>query len=178
MANTDSTEVTNLLADPSVRTPVGQWGGRVRVAMGNFEVATSDLTADNDTVRLTRLPANARPLAIWIGNDDLESGGTTASAVNIGLFEPTATPAVATAADEDCFATASAILQAATVLGSVNLLDEAGAGALANVGDPLYTWAGDSAGDFAEYDIVITQTATTSNAAAGTIAYVIEYTID
>ena len=50
--------------------------------------------------------------------------------------------------------------------------------ALPNIGKTLYEWAGDSAGDFAEYDIVMTQTVTTGGAAAGTIAYEIEYTID
>jgi len=180
MATTDSTEVTNFLADPSVRTPVGQWGGRVRVAMGNFEVVAADIDAASDLIRLTRLPAQARIRSIKIGNDDLDGAGSPTSVVDIGLFEPAATPA--TAADADCFVDGSIQLRAASpmvnVLATTTASTAVLATALPNVGKTLYEWAGDSAGDFAEYDIVMTQTVTTGGAAAGTIAYEIEYTID
>lgn len=180
MSHTDSTEVTNLLANPSVRTPVGQWGGRVRTAMGNFELTGADFDVHSpaDTVRLTRLPAQARIKSIKIGNDDLDGGSD--SIVDIGLYEPAATPA--TAADADCFVDGSTQFRAASPI--VERLATAATSAvglytaLPNIGDPLYTWAGDSLGDFAEYDIVMTNTATVSSDADGTVAYIIEYTID
>jgi hypothetical protein len=178
MANTDSTEVTNFLADPSVRTPVGQWGGRVRTAEGNFELTGANFDAASDTVRLTRLPAQARIRSLRIGNDALDGG--TDSIVDIGLYEPAATPA--TAADLDCFVDGSTQFRAASPmlerLATTTASTVVLATALPNVGDPLYTWAGDSLGDFAEYDIVMTNTATVSSDADGTVAYVIEYTID
>jgi hypothetical protein len=178
MANTDSTEVTNFLADPSVRTPVGQWGGRVRTAEGNFELTGANFDAASDTVRLTRLPAQARIRSLRIGNDDLDGG--TDSIVDIGLYEPAATPT--TAADADCFVDGSTQFQAASPiverLATTTASTAVLATALPNIGDPLYTWAGDSLGDFAEYDIVMTNTATVSSDADGTVAYAIEYTID
>ena len=178
MANTDSTEVTNFLADPSVRTPVGQWGGRVRTAEGNFELTGANFDAASDTVRLTRLPAQARINSIKIGNDDLDGGSD--SIVDIGLYEPAATPA--TAADADCFVDGSTQLRAASPMVNVLATTTAStvvlATALPYVGKTLYEWAGDSAGDFAEYDIVMTNTATVSSDADGTVAYIIDYTID
>jgi hypothetical protein len=148
--------------------------------MGNFELTGADFDVHSpaDTVRLTRLPAQARIKSIKIGNDDLDGGSD--SIVDIGLYEPAATPA--TAADADCFVDGSIQFRAASpmvnVLATTTASTAVLATALPNIGKTLYEWAGDSAGDFAEYDIVMTLMASVSSDADGTVAYEIEYTID
>ena len=54
---------------PSVFNEVGLSGGRVRIAMDNFEVATADYDADGDYISLCRLPVNARVLSIKLWAD-------------------------------------------------------------------------------------------------------------
>lgn len=185
MANTNSNVVANEYTTPVTKTSVGQSGGRLRVVGGNFEVAAADIDADGDTVRLARLPANARPWAIWFGGDDLD--GSTNLNWNIGLYEPgtdsTAPGAlVVTAATDGESLFASAITQQAVRdIGTANLIGEDWVDADAKIalfGQRLWELAEDSEGDFDQYEIVLTQATTAASAAAGTIAFMIWYTID
>lgn len=177
MANTNSNLVASLYTSPIGANAVGQDGGRVRVKMGNFELAAADIDADGDTVRLARLPAVARIVGIFIGGDDLD--GSTDLSWNIGLYEPgTDSAGPGTVIDEDVFASLIT-QQAARDMGVNNLITEAvNAGLFANIGERLWEVAGDNQGEFDVYEIVLTQTTAAASAAAGTLCFQIFYTID
>ncbi len=185
MANTNSNLMANIVALPRVHNPVGQQGGRVRVACGNFELAAADIDADGDTVRLALLPANARILQIWIGGDDLDSGSNLSW--NIGLYEPGTDSTgpgslVVTAATDGEVMFASGVTQQAVLqLGATNLVSEDwvdGDAKITFFGDRLWELAEDTQGAFPEYEIVLTQTTAATGAAAGTMAFAIFYSID
>jgi hypothetical protein len=169
MANTNSTLITNIIADPPVPNDVAVSGGRVRVMADDFEVAGADFDANDDTIRLCRLPANARVLAIYIKNDDMDSG--TESAVNIGLAQTDGT-----IIDEDQFASVSTQFRAAVIVWTdvtTEALD------IANSFDKLQAHSSDSDETTnPEYEIVMYQTATVSSPLAATIAFMVLYTVD
>ena len=180
MANTNSDLVANKFASPVVKSPVGQSGGRVRIMGGNFELALADIDADGDTIRLATMPQDTRIWGIYIGGDDLDTGSTLEW--NIGIYEPgTDDTGPGTVVDEDIFASAIAMNSGVRDLGSANLITEAFADVSADwlkFGHPLYDLAGDTRGDFLEYEIAATTTAANSGAANGTFAFMILYTID
>ena len=185
MANTNSNLMANIFSTPRAHNPVGQQGGRVRVACGSFELLAADIDADGDTVRLVLLPANARVLQIWIGGDDLDSGSNLSW--NIGLYEPgTASTApgalVVTAAADGEVMFASAVTQQAVLqLGATNLVSEDwvnGDLKITFFGSRLWELAEDTEGDFAEYEICLTQTTAATGATAGTMAFAVMYSID
>jgi len=164
MATTKSNLVTNLDAVPTVFNDVGLSGGRVRVAMDNFEVASGDFDADGDIIRLCRLPANARVLSIKLWNDAMGSS----SAPNAGIY-PTNSD---TASDEDFYATAVDTSSAVT---GTELRFEAAD--ISTAGDKLWENAGASSNPGGHYDIALTQTAS-ATATAFTVAFEVLYTID
>jgi|TARA_Y100000310_G_scaffold343736_1_gene452771 hypothetical protein len=163
MATTKSNLITNLDAVPSVFNDVGLSGGRVRIAMDNFEVTAADFDADGDIITLCRLPVNARVLSIKLWADAM---GTSA-APNCGIYSGT------TIKDEDFFATA---VDTASAVAASELRFEA---ADANTaGDKLWENAGDSANPGGHYDIALTQTASVSGGSDFTVAFEVLYTID
>ena len=83
MANINSTEVSNLIADPHVMTPTRNMGGVMRIACGTVAAAAGDLSAGY-TIMLANVPANAAVTSIKIFNDDLDSG--TTHTMHIGLY--------------------------------------------------------------------------------------------
>lgn len=172
MSTKYSDQVANNQSDPIVlNTP--QHGGRERVMIGSFELAATDLQSD-DIIHLCKLPANAIITGLWIQNDDLDSHGTPTAACDVGLYDNSTTPAVA---DVDAFASAITTLQAATATWT-DILGEAGAVPKAKIGKKLYEWAGDSQGDFSEYWISMTFTASAATGAAGTLAYKVSYILN
>lgn len=172
MSTKKSTVITNNEATPQTLNTAGTHGGRVRIACDSFELATTDLDA-SDIILLDKLPANAVIVGLYLMSDDLDSNGTPTLAANVGLYESDG----ATAADADCFASAITTLQSATTSWQ-DILAEAGTAAVANIGDPLWDVAGDSQGDFEEYYVALTLSAAAATAAAGTLAYKIEYVVD
>lgn len=185
MANTNSDLVANRFASPIVHTAVGQIGGRMRIAGGNFEVVAADIDADGDTLRLAILPAHARVWGIFIGGDDLD--GSTNLNWNIGLYEPGTDSTgpgalVVTAATDGEVLFASAITQQAVLnLGSANLITEDwvdGDAKIALFGHELWALAEDAEGLFDTYEIVATQATAAASAAAGTFAFMIFWTLD
>lgn len=185
MANTNSDLVANRFATPIVHTVVGQIGGRMRIAGGNFEVAAADIDADGDTLRLAILPAHARVWGIFIGGDDVDT--STDLSWNIGLYEPgtddtaPGTLVVTAAADGETLFASAITQQAVLDLGLVNLVVEAYATASVNwlkFGHELWDLAEDTEGAFDTYEIVATQTTAAASAAAGTIAFMIFWTLD
>ncbi|MHC4067259.1 MAG: hypothetical protein ACYSUI_22530 [Planctomycetota bacterium] len=147
--------------------------------MDSFEVAAADIDADGDTVVLARLPKNARILSIKLLTDDLDTG--TDIAWNVGLYEGGTTAATpGTVIDEDRYASAvtNATLSGTNALTEVYGESTDDTDSVDEYGNELYSHAGDTDGDFANYDIVLTQTAAAAGAAAGTIAFSILYTVD
>ena len=95
MPTFDSSEIANLVASPPVHTDVGQWGGRLRVVGGAFEMDSGIISAD--VIRLARLPVNARVWKIELGADNLGNAAT----FDVGVYETNGT-----VVDADEFASA------------------------------------------------------------------------
>ena len=174
MSTKKSTVIANSETTPQTLNFAGAHGGRVRVSIGSFELATTDLV-DADIILFDELPANAVILSLEFMNDDLDTGGTETLAPDIGLYEPDGS----TVADLDAFASATNLFENANAVW-IDVLAEAGVVPVAKIGKRLFDWAGDSAGDFASYFLAWTLTGTggAATAAAGTIAYKITWAID
>ena len=164
MATTKSNLITNLDANPSVMNEVGLLGARVRVAMDTFEVASADMDADGDIVRLVRLPTNCRVFSIKLWSDDMGGSGT----IDCGIY-PTDSD---TAKDDNYYANnfdSSGQATAGTELrfhtADINTASK-------------YLWesAGDTSDPGGHYDICLTAEAGFSG--AYTCTFQVLYTID
>mgnify|MGYP003134666376 FL=1 len=114
MANVNSTEVTNFIADPPVMNSARNFGGTMRIACGTVAAASGDLSA-GDTIMLCLLPSNAAVVSIKIFNDDLDSG--TTHTMNIGLYTVAEDGSV-TIKDVDAYASETTDCRAAVVTGT------------------------------------------------------------
>ena len=163
----DSTDGSNQFIEPQAT------GGRVRIASGFVEVTGTDFDADNDTVVLCRLPANAVIKELRIASDDQDTG--TQSILNLGVYPAGGTTASA-AIDEDCYGTAFTDFRAATDFTDYRheTLD------INTIGQKIWQDAGVTSDPGPTlYDLVLTQTATVSSPqTAFTIAFKILYVID
>lgn len=65
MAETNSPQMANVLADPPVDNPVSEVGGRLRAYVARITLASQ---ANGDTIYLTRLPKGAVPQFGLINN--------------------------------------------------------------------------------------------------------------
>ena len=94
-------------------------GGGLKVYANTVEVATTSLDETDDRVMILALPGNARLVDLILYNDDLDSNGSPALTVDIGLFygDGVTGQTVGTAIDDDCFATAITTMQAANTTG-------------------------------------------------------------
>ena len=175
MGTKKSTVIANSELSPQVMNIAGTHGGRVRVLMDSFELATGDID-DDDIILLDRIPTSAVITGLWIMNDDMDSGGTPTLATDVGVYD---TDSSVTVKDRNAFTSAVTTLQAATATWT-DLLAEAGATALAFIGGQLWEWAGDaSKPDLdTEYFIALTIETVAQTAVAGTLAYKIEYVLD
>ena len=171
MVTQNSNIMANNLATPPTLNDVAVNGGRVRCVVDSFEVNAAGSTgvdADGDYFLLCRLPSKARILQFWVSSDDLDSGSNVA--LNYGIYTTGGS-----VKDEDIFASA------VTHQGAVAVTDvrfEAAAANISNWQSPLYTLAGDSADPGGFYDIAATNTAASSGLQAGTLAFMIMYTVD
>lgn len=168
MSTAYSNLMTNLVATPQVQNPVGKSGGRVRRMADTFEVLAADV-ANADVILLCRLPTNVRIKSIKIGNDELDSNGSPTLTFDLGVQRPDGT-----AVNDDCFVTSSTQFQSAAAL--TELLYETLT--IADTGKYLWEHAGLTEDPGGMYDIAITFDAANATAAAGTIAFEIEYTLD
>lgn len=172
MATWNSTEMTNLLALPQVLTPVAQWGGRVRVMGGNFEMDATAAAAD--IIRLCRLPSNAHIWKIELGADNLG----TALTADVGVYQTNGT-----VVDANEFATA--LIMDSKVFGGTDVVPtptaeivyQAAVTDIVYHGLALWQRAALGADPGGEYDICLT-IVTETTGVAGTIAYSVWYTVD
>ena len=136
-------------------------------AVGAAELANGDSIAS--TVRLCRVPSNARVSKVLLSCDAITSG-----AADVGVYK---TPRDGGAVqDVDFFASAQSIATALANTDITHEADPADAGAgfgKADVEKPLWEALGLSADPMTEYDIALTLTA--AAAAAGTVSLKVEY---
>jgi len=169
MTTKNSTEVTNFEAVPQIYTATQNAHGRMRVAQGNLEVATTDID-DDDIIMLAVVPAEASVLHIYLGSDDLDSG-TPALAFDLGVYTT-----AGVVKDRDAFASAITLGQAAAK-GVIDFANEARD--ISEIGQKLYLDAGDTqASHDNQYYIALTGETVADTAVGGTISYIIEYVVD
>lgn len=168
MTTLDSNLITNFEASPQVMNPVYKLHGRKRVAMDSFEVATTDLDAA-DIIHLCPIPTGAAVTSIKLASDDLDSNGTPTLAFDVGLYESDGT-----VVDIDYYATAITLGQAATALTEymqeVRNIDD--------IGQRVWEDGAQTADPGGFYYISLTVQTAAATAAAGTLAFIIEYVLD
>lgn len=166
MANVNSTWITNAVATPKVLTNSNQSCGRVFSAKS---VATVSATqASGDTIRLVRVPSNARIDAVLLTTGD----ATTAGAINIGVWQ-TADNGGAVV-DADLFASALALTGGPFTRSDQTW--ESGEYTYAESCLPLWQVLGLTADPVREYDIVA-EVSSTGNGMATTMALEVQYVI-
>ena len=169
MGTKNSDLVSNFEADPQVFNPAYQQHGRVRIAQGTIALATTDID-DNDVIMLASLPVGASITSIKLASDDLDSGGSPSLTFNIGLYQTDGT-----VKDEDCYATAITLGQAATAFTEY-------AFEVRNInvtGQRVWEDAGDSSQPSdAQYYLAVTVQAAAATAAAGDLSFIVQYVVD
>lgn len=169
MTTKNSTQITNFEATPRKLNPTQNSHGRMRVAQGNMELATTDID-DDDIIMLAVVPGEAAVMHIWLGADDMDSG-TPALAFDVGVYT-----VAGVVKDRDAFAAAITLGQAASKV-TTDFVDEARD--IDETGQKLYLDAGDTlASHESEYYIALTAETVAATAVAGTLAWKIEYVVD
>lgn len=166
MANVNSTWITNAVATPKVFSSSNISAGRLFEASSAATVSATQ--ASGDTIRLVRVPSNARISQVLLSTGD----ATTAGAIDIGVYQTADNGS--TVVDADLFASALALTG-----GPFNNSDqtfESGEYTYAESAKPLWEVLGLSADSNREYDIVATVT-TTGNGMDTTIALKVRYVI-
>jgi hypothetical protein len=166
MANVNSTWITNAVATPKVLTNAAKSAGRLWEASSVATVAAT--IAANDTVRMVRVPSNARISQVLLSTAD----ATTAGAIDIGVYQTEDNGGAVV--DSDLFASALALTG-----GPFNNSDqtfESGEFTYAESALPLWEVLGLSSDPNREYDIVCKVT-TTGDGMGTTIALKVRYVI-
>lgn len=164
MANVNSTWIGNAVAVPPVLT-------NANVSVGDLKEASSAATvsatqASGDTIRLVRVPSNARVSQVLLSTGD----ATTAGAINIGVWQTSENGGAVV--DADLFASALALTG-----GPFNNSDqtfESGEYTYAESAKPLWEVLGLTSDPGRYYDIVA-EVSTTFDGAGTTIALKVRY---
>lgn len=143
-------------------------GQKTHVLVGTFEVAAADSNAS--VYRLGRLPANAIPVRAEIYAD----AAIDSTDADLGLYKPGVGGAVV---DRDLFADGLNLNAGVAITAGANngLTNLGGADPLASLGKKVWELLGLSSAGAQGYDLAITLNV--AGGAAGTIAYVFEYTL-
>lgn len=174
MADLTSTRVSGAVANPQTIIASGLQESEIYAIKGTEEIATGNLTI-NSLIHLTPLPWNAKIHSIRIFNDDLDSNGAPALVVSFGVSKqtPDGTVSVVSAG---VYGASLTTLQSANTTGvevAFNARD------IANVNKRVFEDAGLTAvpsdGSLAVLLMKVTTAAAT--AAAGTISYIINYSL-
>lgn len=167
MTTKNSTLVANFETSPTAYNATQELHGRIRVAQGSIELATGDLD-DDDIVMLAPIPKGASIKSIKLASDDLDTG--TALAWNVGVYETDGT-----VVDEDAYATAITLGQAAT--GYTEYRFEAAG--IETTGQRVWEDASVSSDPGGgHYYLAATVSTAAGTPAAGTLAFQIEYVMD
>lgn len=166
MANVNSTWIGNAVAVPVVLTNASKSEGVLHEASS---VATVSATqASGDTIRLVRVPSNARISQVLLCTGD----ATTAGAINIGVWQTEGNGGAVV--DADLFASALDLTG-----GPFNNSDqtfESGEYTYAESALPLWEVLGLTTDPVRDYDIVA-QVSTTGNGMGTTMALKVRYVI-
>jgi hypothetical protein len=166
MANVNSTWIGNAVASPKVFTNSNQSAGRMFSAKS---VATVSATqASGDTIRMVRVPSNARIDAVLLTTGD----ATTAGAINIGVWQTVDNGGAV--ADADLFASALALTGGPFTRSDQTW--ESGEYTYAESCLPLWQVLGLTADPNREYDIVA-QVSTTGDGMGTTMVLEVQYVI-
>lgn len=166
MANVNSTWITNAVATPKVLTDSNRSEGRVFSAKSAATVSAT--IPANDTVRMVRVPSNARIDQVLLSTGDATTGG----AINIGIWQTEENGGAVV--DADLFASALALTG-----GPFNNSDqtfESGEYTYAECVKPLWDVLGLSADPGREYDVVC-QVSTTGNGMDTTIVLEVRFAV-
>ena len=171
MATAKGVEITRLDTTPRTLLEKGSVG-TVKVFMDTIVAATTDID-DDDIILLGEVPSNAKILSIKVFNDALDGGSNLAT--DVGVYNgPTKTSSYAANAviDRDCYATASAVLQAAVLTGTEVAFEVRNVNAISN-----FVWedAGLSSDPGVPLRIALTIETVASSAAAGDITVQVTY---
>jgi hypothetical protein len=166
MANVNSTWITNAVATPKVLTDASKSVGIARVAKSAATVSASQ--SQNDTIRLVRVPSNARIDAVLLTTGDASSAGN----INIGVWQTAENGGAVV--DADLFASALALTGGPFARSDQTW--ESGEYTYAESCKPLWEVLGLSADPNREYDIVA-EVSTTFNGADTTMALEVHYVI-
>lgn len=164
MANVNSTWIANVVAVPTVATNEAASAGRLKEAVG---VATVSATqASGDTIRLTRVPSNARISDVVLCTAD----ATTAGAINIGIWRTAADGGAVV--DADLFA--SALDLSGGPFNNTDVTFESGEYTYAEMEKPLWEVLGLTSDPSVVYDVVA-QVSTTFNGGGTTMGLKVRY---
>lgn len=164
MANVNSTWIGNAVAVPPVLTNANVSVGELMEASSAATVSASQ--ASGDTIRLVRVPSNARISQVLLSTDD----ATTAGAINIGVWQTSENGGAVV--DADLFASALALTG-----GPFNNSDqtfESGEFTYAESAKPLWEVLG-LASDPGRYYDIVAEVSTTFNGAGTTIALKVRF---
>ena len=115
-----SENVTSIEASPI--SVLDKKGGEIKVILDQDSLATTNTDDAGDLILFGPVPSNAVILDVEVLNDDLDSDGSPALAVNVGLHysgiggnQAKEGKGSGDVIDADCFASAATVLQAANV---------------------------------------------------------------
>lgn len=166
MANVNSTWITNAVATPASLTNSNQSAGRV---MNAKSVATVSATqASGDTIRMVRVPSNARIDAVLLTTGD----ATTAGNINIGVWQTAGNGGAVV--DADLFASALALTGGPFIRSDQTW--ESGEYTYAESCKPLWEVLGLSKDPNREYDIVA-EVSTTFDGGGTTMVLEVLYSV-
>lgn len=165
-----STAITNRDATPPVQTNRALVKGPLLVAVAKFEIAAGD--DDGSTLRICELPSNAIVTSVRIWNDAI----TGSTSWDVGLYQTTLNGGAVI--DADLFA--SAVDISAGLAGTELRFEAATTAPIDFIEERLWQLADRGAATYANdpqinFDLVAT--ANTIGSAAGTIIFVVQYTI-
>lgn len=166
MANVNSTWITNAVATPMVLTDSNKSAGRIFTAKSAATVSATQ--AANDTIRMVRVPSNARIDAVLLTTAD----ATTAGNIDIGIYQTVENGGAVV--DSDLFASALALTGGPFTRSDQTF--ESGEYTYAESCKPLWEVLGLSTDPGREYDVVCKVT-TTFDAAGTVMVLEVQYAI-
>lgn len=170
-----SDQVSGFDSVPVTLEPGSKSGAAKRVYVATIEVATTSIDEAGDIIKVVRIPSKLRVTSVKMFNDDLDSDGTPALVVDVGLYNS----ATGAAVDADCYSDGSGnsdtTLQSANKAGvemATKTMD------IANIGKTAWEQANLSADPGVPLDVAITVSTAAATAATGTVTIVVEGTLD
>lgn len=176
MTTLTNSNISGILSSPASVLSRGMQASQELVIKDGLEVDTGDLDSA-DIIHLCAVPWTAKIHSIVLFNDDLDAHATPTLACDVGLYKMTA-DGTKTVLDADAYASAITTLQAANKTG-VEVAFESGVKDInaADLKKQVFEDAGLTAIPSGHALLSLTLTAASATAAAGTIGFVVRYTM-